>query len=369
MNTRFFVLGATHHSAPIEVRERLVLSAESEVALRTELTSSGTLAELAVLNTCNRVEFYGVTNDPAATEQLEAAFCARIGFDREQFRQIRLRLEGAAAAQHLFEVAAGIDSQIVGENEIFGQVKEAYAAAQAQGSAGPLLNRIFQKAFQAAKHVRTNTAISSGQVSIANVGVELAQTIFGSLLTTRIFLIGAGEIGEKTAKAFLSRQVESLTIASRSPERSLQLATTLGAGTLPFDQRESRLSDFDIVVCATAAPAAILSAAAIQAAMRRRPTRPLLLLDLALPRDVEAEVAGAGNVFLYNLDDLAKIAEENRSARAVEAERSRAWLEERAGRLWQDLTARSNAIAPARGSAEGAAAPGSAPSPQPDHPS
>jgi len=364
---RFFVLGATHHSAPIEVREKLVLSAEAEAAIRTELTSAGTFTELAVLNTCNRVEFYAVGGSPRAAEQLEAAFCARIGFDRAQFAQIRLRLEGAAAAQHLFEVAAGIDSQIVGENEIFGQVKEAYAAAQAQGSAGPLLNRIFQKAFQAAKHVRTNTAISSGQVSVANVGVELASTIFGSLRSTRIFLIGAGEIGEKTAKAFQSRGVESLTIASRSPERSLQLATTLGAGTLPFDQRESRLSDFDIVVCATASPAAILSQAAVQAAMRRRPTRPLLCLDLALPRDIETGAAEAGNVFLYNLDDLAKIAEENRSARAAEAERSRAWLEERAHRMWQDLAARASA--PVRDSAADAAPPARAPAPQPDHPS
>jgi glutamyl-tRNA reductase len=363
----FFVLGATHHSAPIEVREKLVLSAAAEAALRSELAVAGPLAELAVLNTCNRLEFYAVAADPRATEQLEAVFCARIGFDRAEFARIRLKLEGAAAARHLFEVAAGIDSQIVGENEIFGQVKEAYAAAQAQGSAGPVLNRIFQKAFQAAKHVRTHTAISSGQVSIATVGVELALTIFGSLRTTRIFLIGAGEIGEKTAKAFQSRGVESLTITSRSAENSLRLATALGAGTLPFDQRELRLADFDIVVCATAAPAAVLTNAAVHAAMRRRPTRPLLLLDLALPRDVETAAAETGNVFLYNLDDLAKIAEENRSARAAEAERSRAWLEERALRLWQDLTTRSRVRSPLPdGNDEPAAR---APAPQPDHPS
>jgi glutamyl-tRNA reductase len=364
---RFFVLGATHHSAPIAVRERLVLSAAAEAALRARLTAEAAMEELAILSTCNRVEFYGVARDAGAADRIESAFCSQIGFDPGQFRQIRIRLEGAAAAQHLFEVAAGIDSQIIGENEIFGQVKEAYAAAQAQGSAGPWLNRIFQKAFQAAKHVRTNSAITAGQVSIATVGVDLAQNIFGAVRSTRIFLIGAGEIGEKTAKAFLSRGVESLTIASRSPERSLQLASALGAGTLPFEQRETRLADFDIVVCATAAPAAVLSQSAIAAAMRKRPARPLLFLDLALPRDVEAgSAAGAGNVFLYNLDDLAKIAEENRSARAAEAERSRSWLEGRAARLWQDLADR--ATAPRRNSPD-AALPAPAAAPQSNHPS
>ena len=363
----FFVLGATHHSAPIEVREKLVLSAAAEAAIRSQLAAEAAVDELAILSTCNRVEFYGITRDAGAADRLESTFCTHLGFDPLQFRSIRLRLEGAAAAQHLFEVAAGIDSQIIGENEIFGQVKEAYAAAQAQGSAGPWLNRIFQKAFQAAKHVRTNSAITAGQVSIANVGVDLAQSVFGSLRSTRIFLIGAGEIGEKTAKAFQSRGVESLTIASRSPERSLQLATALGAGTLPFEQRELRLADFDIVVCATSAPRAVLTQTAIQTAMRKRPTRPLLFLDLALPRDVEApSAAGPGNVFLYNLDDLAKIAEENRSARAAEAARSRSWLEERALRLWQDLGER--ATAPRRNSPD-AAPPARAAAPQPNHPS
>jgi glutamyl-tRNA reductase len=358
-----FVVGATHHNAPLEVRERLVL--ESEAAIRADLASVPGLRELAVLSTCNRVEFYGVASDASAADLVQAAYCARQRFDPAEFHRIRIRLTGRDAALHLFEVASGLDSQLVGENEIFGQVKEAYAAATASGTAGAVLNRVFQKAFQAAKHVRTHTGISLGRVSVANVAVDLAANIFGSLAGARVLVLGTGEIGEGTARAFRSRGAAGLAVAGRTPERAAEVATGLGANTVPFDERDSRLADFDIVVCSTAAPSAVLSAGAIARAMRRRPARPLLVIDLALPRDVEPSAADLQNVFLYNLDDLALIAEANRAAREGEIERCRAMLAQRADGVWSHvqpyLASASDPRPDAAGRSPGAAGQAAAP--------
>lgn len=340
-----FVIGTTHHRAPLAVREKLSLNAESAAALQRELAGLAGLKEFAVLNTCNRVEFYGVAATPDAAQRISAAFCARQNFDPAEFDRIRLKLHGRDAVQHLVEVSAGLDSQMVGENEIFGQVKDAYAAAQSHGSTGPVLNRVFQKGFQAAKHVRTHTAVSEGQVSVANVAVDLALNIFGSLDKANILLIGAGEIGEKTAKAFQSRGAAALTVASRRLERAMELATTLAASAMPFEQREARLAEFDVVVCATSAPDLVVSLAAARAAMHKRPARPLFFIDQALPRDVDPGVAEIENVFLYNLDDLAKIAEENRVAREAELVKGRAIAAEKAEALWRQVAAQVDALA------------------------
>ena len=339
----FFVLGATHHTAPLAVRERLSLDAGTTEALRSELAGIVGLREFTMLSTCNRVEFYGVASAPSATAEVQAKFCARQRFAPAEFEQFRLSLTGFDAVRHLLEVTAGLDSQMLGETEILGQVKEAYGTAQAHGHTGPVLNRVFQKAFQAAKHVRTDTAISEGQVSVANVAVELALNIFGDLAKTRILLLGAGEIGEKTAKAFQSRGAGSLSVASRRLERAMELAESLGAFALPFWLMPVKLDEFDIVVCATSAPDTVVSLAAAQSAMRKRPARPLFFIDLALPRDVEAAAAKLQNVFLYNLDDLAKIADENRAAREAEVAKCRALLATRATALWQHIEPRLQA--------------------------
>ncbi|MCX6952689.1 MAG: glutamyl-tRNA reductase [Verrucomicrobia bacterium] len=357
----FFVIGATHHRAPIEVREKLSLASATADELRAELAALPGMHEFAMLSTCNRIEFYGVASHPDAVSKVSAAFCARQNFDAAEFEKIRLLLSGRDAVQHLVEVASGLDSQMIGETEIFGQVKDAYAKAQERRSTGPVLNRLFQKGFQAAKHVRTQTAITEGQVSVANVAVDLALTIFGGLANTRILLLGAGEIGEKTAKAFQSRGAAALTVASRRFERAMELATALGASAMPFEQSEARLSEFDIVVCATSAPDAVVSHAATAAAMRKRPARPLFFIDQALPRDVEPAVATLENVFLYNLDDLAKIAEENRAARAVELVKARTIAAEKAGALWQQVAAQVAALGTNRGATF---APPLAPAPQ-----
>jgi len=332
-----FVLGATHHRTPIEVREKLALPPDSLAALHDELTAIDGLEELAPVSTCNRTEFYGVTAHPEAIGRLRRAFCARQQFPESQFSPYALELQGHAALQHLFEVASGLDSQLVGETEIFGQLKDAYAAAHARRSTGPILNRVFQKAFQAAKHVRTHTAITEGQVSVANVAVELARDIFGALDKTRVLLLGAGEIGEKTARAFQSRGVTSLSVSSRRLDRAMALASELGAFALPFWLAPAKLADFDIVVCATAAPSTVVAAEAVASAMHRRAARPLFLIDLALPRDVEPRVGDQANVYLYNLDDLARIAEENRHARESEIALCRQLLATRTAALWARL--------------------------------
>ncbi len=335
-----FVLGANHHTAPRELREKLALDPGDEAGLHAELAVLPGLAEVALLNTCNRVEFYAVATDSAAPSRLQAAFCARRRFDPVDFQNFRLHLAGREAVQHLLEVAAGLDSQIVGENEILGQVKDAYAAAQARRSTGPVLNRVFQKAFQAAKHVRTNTRIAAGQVSAASIAVDLALNVFGSLSSARILLIGAGEMGEKTARAFQSRGAGPMTVASRRLERAMELAVQLGASALPFEQCESRLAEFDIVVCSTAAPHAVVSAAAAAAALKKRRARPLLFIDLAMPRDVESAVAGLQNAFLFDLEDLAAIAARNRGVREAEAARCRVILAEKTELLWRQIEPR-----------------------------
>jgi glutamyl-tRNA reductase len=338
-SANLFVLGATHHTAPLEVRERLAIDAAAEAALHAELAAIAGLREIAMLNTCNRVEFYGVAESPEAPTRLEAAFCSRQRFNPAEFERFRLHLSGREAARHLLEVASGLDSQMLGETEIFGQVKDAYAAAQSRGSTGPVLNRLFQKAFQAAKHVRTHSTIAEGPVSVANVAVELAVNIFGEIGAARILLLGAGEIGEKAARAFHSRGAASLTVSSRRIERAMELASQLGASAMPFEQRESRLAEFDVVACA-ASNAAVLTSGAVAAAMKKRPARPLFLIDLALPRNVDPAVADFQNVFLYNLDDLAKAAERNRIAREAEMIRCRSLVSEKADALWRQIEPR-----------------------------
>jgi len=342
----FFVIGASHRTAPLEVRERLALDDAAVAALRAELATVPELREHAVLSTCNRIEFYGVGEGPAAVERIQSAFCARRAVDPAEFARFRLSILGRDALFHLLEVASGLDSQMLGETEIFGQVKEAYASAQAAGSTGPILNRVFQKAFQAAKHVRTHTAITSGQVSVSNVAVDLAESIFGSLSTARVLVLGTGEIGERTARAFRSRGAAGLTVAGRRIGRAAEVARELSAAAIPFDTVAARLSEFDVVVCSTSAQHSVVEAAAVAAAMRRRPARPLFFIDLAMPRDVEAAVAELQNVFLYNLDDLALIAEDNRAARASEIARCRELLGDRADALWRHVERQLAPVSP-----------------------
>lgn len=349
-----FVIGANHHTAPLEVREKLALTADRMAAFQAVAEQIKGLQELTVLNTCNRVEFYGVAETPAVIDRLQAEFCAACSLPTAQLAEVRHYAEGSEAIAHLVAVASGLESQMLGENEIFGQVKTAYQAAQDRKTVGPVLNRVFQKAFQGAKYVRTHTAITAGQVSVANVAVDLALNIFGDLKNARVLLLGAGDIGEKTAVAFQSRGVESLTVASRTLTKAMELATRYGAAALPFEHMPVHLHEFDIVVCSTAAPTAVVTHFAVTTALRRRPAQPLFFIDLALPRDVEPAVAKLDNAFVYNLDDLARIAEDNRAAREAEVNKARSIVTERAHAIWRQLALPSSRL-PAHGTEAGLA--------------
>jgi glutamyl-tRNA reductase len=351
-----FVVGATHRTAPFEFREKVALGVDAEAGLSRELAGMRSIREFAVLSTCNRVEIYGVADGQGAPGQVAAAFCALQRVDAAEFGRFGFVTLGRDAIAHLMEVASGLDSQIMGETEILGQVKRAYSAAQARGSAGAVLNRLFQKAFQAAKHARTNTGISAGQVSVANVAVDLASSIFGSLESTRVLILGAGAMGEKSGRAFAGRGAGTLAVCSRTLESAGELAAKLGADVLPFEEREGRLAEWDVVVCSTAAAGTVISDGAVRSAVRRRAARPMLFVDLAMPRDVDASAADAANVFLYNLDDLALIADRNRLARAAEAERARRILSPRAEALWRQVQAQlGNIDGDARRPSHGAA--------------
>jgi glutamyl-tRNA reductase len=333
----FFFLGATHRTAPLEMRERLALGATTEAALAQDFSALSGLSEFLILNTCNRIEIYGVAASAETVEHVEEAFCSRQGFARDAFAGVRLYLRGHDAICHLLKVACGLDSQVLGETEIFGQIKKAYGVAQARGSAGPVLNRVFQKTFQAAKDVRTKTAITSGLVSVANVSVDLAVKVFGRLSSARILLLGAGEIGAKSGRAFKSRGAASLTVASRRLDRAMEVAKELDAEAISLDECAERLEQFDVVVCSTSAPGIVITPEAVRSTMKRRAGRPQFFIDLALPRDVDPAVASLENVFLYNLDDLAKIAGENRAVREAEVAKCHALLAERADALWVKL--------------------------------
>jgi len=241
------------------------------------------------------------------------------------------------AIAHLFSVASGLDSQIVGETEILGQVKAAYDTALAKKWTGPVLNRVFQKAFQAAKHIRTHTGIGEGQISIATVAVDLAGKIFGDLAPVKILVVGAGDIGLKTVIAFQGRGAKYITVASRTLSKAEEAAAHAGGWPATMAELPEIVADADIVASSTSAPDAVITHEMVAAAMKRRRSRPLFLIDLALPRDIDPSTAKISDVYLYNLDDLAKIAEGNLARRRSELTKCRAILAERTAALWPQV--------------------------------
>jgi glutamyl-tRNA reductase len=332
-----FFLGASHHTAPLAVREKLALDEAKAADLAARLQQAPGVREFALVNTCNRVEVYGVAGGPGTVPALREAFCAVTGCTPEELDGVGVQRQNHDAIAHLFAVASGLESQIVGETEILGQVKDAYDQALARRWTGPVLNRVFQKTFQAAKHIRTHTGIGHGQISIATVAVDLAGRIFGDLAASRILVIGAGEIGLKTAQAFQSRGARSITVASRTLSRAEEAAAQAGGWAASMAELPELVAASDVIASSTSAPGFVLTQELVAAAMRRRAARPLFLIDLALPRDVEPAAAALANVFLYNLDDLAEIAEENLAQREAEVARCRAILAERTAALWPQV--------------------------------
>lgn len=328
------VVGLSHRSAPVELRERFAfVEAEIPDALR-RLCAAGIATEGVVLSTCNRVEVYAAT--PLAPE---AAFA-----EIKKFLMARYPSAGPLpnelytlaepdSVRHLFQVASGLDSMVLGETEIFGQLKKAYELALLHKYTGALLNKAFQRAFNVAKHIRTETKIQRGSVSVMSAAVELAEKIFTSLSEHEVLVIGAGQTSEKTARALQSRGVRQITVTNRSPERAFALAAELGARTVPFAQWPEEFERIDIAISSTAAPRPILDRTRLEPLMRRRKHRPLLLIDIAVPRDIDASVNAVENVYLYNVDDLQGIADEYVKLRGEEVARCEKIIAEKVAAL------------------------------------
>ncbi len=340
------VIGCSHRTAPLEFREKLALTPGTLDRLYAELRALPGVSEALILSTCNRLELYAVLSAEVGappSRSLAHLVAHFFNMPADVLGPNTFALKDTEAVAHLFGVAAGLDSQLVGETEILGQVKEAYAHAQETGAAGPALNRVLQKCLQAAKWARTHTGVGRGQVSIGNVAAELAGRIFGDLSTCRVLVVGAGEVGEKTLQAMKSRGAENITVTTRTLEKAEALARAVDGSALEFARFPRHLRDFDIVVSSTAAPEPVIQAAAVSGAMHDRPAQPLFLVDLAVPRDVEPGVDGLPNVFVYDLADLAKIANENLRAREAEVARCKAELCEKATRAWEGIQRRPSA--------------------------
>jgi glutamyl-tRNA reductase len=303
------VIGLSHRSAPVELRERFAFAEAKIPEALKSLRDSGIVDEAAILSTCNRVEIYAATSlEPVrAFAELKQFLVTVHAFDNPLSDELYTLAE-PQSLQHLFKVACGLDSMVLGETEILGQLKKAYDLALKHQHTGTRLNKAFQRAFNVAKHVRTETNIQRGSISVASVAVELAEKIFNSLADREVLVIGAGETSEKTARALLSRGARGIVVANRSPERAEALAREFGGRAVAFDDWAGEFQKIDIAISSTSAPHHILDRARLEPLMKARQQRPLLLIDIAVPRDIDPEVNFLENVYLYNIDDLQSIA-------------------------------------------------------------
>ncbi|MFL6530562.1 MAG: glutamyl-tRNA reductase [Chthoniobacterales bacterium] len=301
-----FCVGISHHTAPVEVRERYVRNLEADRVLREK---SG-CAEALLLSTCNRVEMYGVSDQPIANATIVHCLNAAAHEDASADSSVFYRHDDNDCAQHLFRVASGLDSMVVGETEVLGQTKLAYEAARSSGGAGPILHRLFQRAFRVAKEVRTHTDITRGAVSVGSVAVDLAGKIFGALRDRKVLIVGAGEMSERTARALVSRGVRDLRVTNRSGQRAEDLAASIGGRAVPFSGWENECREVDILISSTAATEPLLTREKLAPILRERWDRPLFIIDIAVPRDVAPDVNEMEGVYLYDIDSLQSVADQ-----------------------------------------------------------
>lgn len=313
------VIGMSHRTSPVDVRERFAFAEPKIPATLAELRQSGLADEAVILSTCNRVELY--ISSPHSAEQAFAKLRQFIVTHHaaDPGENHLYTFAEPDSLQHLFNVACGLDSMVLGETEILGQLKQAYDLALQHKHTGPQLNKAFQRAFNVAKHVRTTTNIQRGSISVASVAVELAEKIFDTLKDHQVMVIGAGDTSEKTARALLSRGAKSILVANRTIEKAQAIASELGGRAIGFDDWEQEFAHIDIVISSTAAPHHILTCEKLERLMELRRNRPLLLIDIAVPRDIEPTANQMDNVYLYNVDDLQSIANDYLSQRREEA--------------------------------------------------
>jgi glutamyl-tRNA reductase len=325
------LVGASHRTAPLDLRERLDFSSRGvERALRALIARRAT-TEVVVVSTCNRAEIYVACQDPAgAGEEILAFFSDFHGLPADTIRPHLYSHVDYDAARHLFRVSSGLDSLVVGEPQILGQLKDAYSVAASEASAGPLLNRLFHWAFGVGKRVRSETALAEGAVSVSFAAVSLARKIFGQLNGCRVLVVGAGEMGRLTALHLRAQGVAAVVITSRTLAHAQELADAVGGTVASWDQLEQSVLEADIIITGTGSTTPILSKAQIDAAMPASRTQPLFVIDIAVPRDVDPRAGEIEQVFLYNIDDLQTIVRENIDRRGAEVGRAEQIVEEEA---------------------------------------
>ena len=314
------LVGISHKTAPVELRERVDFHVHGLTSTLAALAARGSTREAVVLSTCNRAELYVACDDVAATRADLVNFLSEInGVDRTAVAPHVYDIADLDAARHLFRVAAGLESLVVGEPQILGQVKQAHTVAHDVSVVGPVLNRLFHSSFAVGKRVRTETSLGSGAVSIGFAAASLARKIFGDLSGRTVVVIGAGEMGKLTARHMKSQGVHHVIIVSRTMAHAARTAEAIGGATAaPWEEMDAALIGGDIVITATGAAATILTKARVEAIMRTRRNRPLFIIDIALPRDVEAAAGEIEQVFLYNIDDLQATVRENLARRTSE---------------------------------------------------
>lgn len=309
-------LGLNHKSAPVEVRERFAVGTSKLGESASELLATTGVTEGVVVSTCNRTEFYLAAPDAdEAIARLEAHLAER-SLLTEHATPHFYRMRRLDAARHLCRVVSGLDSMMLGETEIFGQVKQAYHAALDAGTTSSVLNRLFQRAFGVGKKVRTETRIQEGSTSVGNVAVDLAEKIFGHLKDSEVMILGAGEMSRVTAQSLVSRGARSIFVANRSYDRAVELAAEMGGSAVTFDDWTDALERVDIVISSTGAPHAIVHREDVEKVRRRRKFRALFFIDIAVPRDVDPAVGDIEEVYLYDIDTLEQLAGEARVRRA-----------------------------------------------------
>jgi glutamyl-tRNA reductase len=328
------IIGLSHHSSPVEVRERFAIDPRRVPQLLNDLHSSGRVEEAVILSTCNRVEVYAVTaNDGhqscADLKQFlhDAQDCSE-RFDEHFYHHVE-----PDSLRHLFRVACGMESMVLGETEILGQLKQAYEVARQQHHTAGRLNKAFQRAFNVAKKIRTETNIQRGNISVASVSVQLAERIFESLKSQQVLVIGAGDTSEKTLRALVSRGASKVLVTNRTLEKAEALAAEHNGRAIPFEHWQDALGEADIVISSTSAPGYVIDRLRLGPVMKRRHSRPLLLIDIAVPRDIDPEVNHMDGVYVYNVDDLQTIANDHLQQRKSELDRCEAIIHDKAAGL------------------------------------
>ena len=305
-----FCIGLSHHTANVATREQFVGSATAESIVR-----EAGCTEALLLTTCNRVEVYAVSHKRISTDEIARCLMGKIDTDPHDYAPPFYRYEADKCVQHLFRVASALDSMVVGESEILGQAKKAYESARKSGAAGPCLHRLFQRAFRVAKQVRTHTEIARGAVSVGSVAVDLAQRIFGKLGDCKVLVLGAGETSERTARALVSRGARDLRVSNRSMDRACEVAQAVGGRTVPFEEWPTQCREIDILITSTASETPLLTRDKLAPMLRERLDRPLFIIDIAVPRDVDPSVNELEGVYLYDIDSIRSVAEQSLALR------------------------------------------------------